>query len=117
MKVKVPFEPSSIAQSAALSALDDKDFISRSINLNEEGSKYLRDEFQKLGIKYIASSANFLTTIWETQEQANLITNKLLNYGVIVRNLGSFGWPEYIRISIGLEEENQRFIHVMNKIL
>ena len=117
MKVKVPFEPSSLAQSAAVAALEDSDFISKSIILNTKGYKYLIGEFKNLNIKYIPSSTNFLTTIWDSQEQANVITNKLLNYGIIVRNLASFGWPEYIRISIGLEKENHRLIRYLNKIL
>ena len=117
MKVKVPFEPSSLAQSAAVAALEDSDFISKSIILNRKGYKYLIGKFKSLNIKYIPSSTNFLTTIWDSQEQANVITNKLLNYGIIVRNLASFGWPEYIRISIGLEKENHRLIRYLNKIL
>jgi histidinol-phosphate aminotransferase len=117
MKVKVPFEPSSLAQSAAVAALDDSNFISESIILNTKGYKYLINEFQKINIKYIPSSTNFLTTIWKSQEEANLITEKLLNYGIIVRNLTSFGWPRYIRISIGLEKENQKLISYLKKIL
>ena len=117
MKVKVPFEPSSLAQSAAVAALDDSNFISESIILNTKGYKYLINEFQKINIKYIPSSTNFLTTIWKSQEEANLITEKLLNYGIIIRNLTSFGWPRYIRISIGLEKENQKLISYLKKIL
>ena len=117
MKVKVPFEPNSLAQDAALAALEDEDFIKTSLSLNKNGQNFLVNEFQKLNIKYIPSSTNFLTTIWESPEQAKLITNRLLNFGIIVRNLASFGWPEYIRISIGLKDENNRLISQIKKVL
>ena len=117
MKVKVPFEPSSLAQAAAFSALDDKDFLSKSLLLNRDGFKFLTKQFHKLKVKYIDSATNFITTRWDSAEQAILVTQKLLEHGIIVRHLASFGWPKYVRISIGLKEENQKLINCMNKIL
>lgn len=117
MKVKVPFEPSSLAQAAAFSALDDKDFLSKSLLLNKDGFEFLTKQFQKLKVEYIDSVTNFITTRWDSTEQAILITQKLLKHGIIVRHLASFGWPNYVRISIGLKKENQKLINCMNKIL
>jgi len=117
MKVKVPFEPSSLAQVAGVAALDDNDFLMKTIELNKNGMNYLSKELNLLNIKQIPSIANFITTTWNSEKEANLITEKLLKKGVIVRQLTAFGWPNCIRISIGLEEENARFIKSLKEIL
>jgi histidinol-phosphate aminotransferase len=117
LKVKVPFEPSLLAQVAGMAALDDGDFLSRTIILNEKGKKYLKEELELLKVQYIASAANFITTIWESENRANSLTENLLKKGVIVRQLTSFGWPNYIRVSIGLKEENEKFIKSLKEIL
>ena len=117
MKVKVPFEPSSLAQVAGVAALDDNDFLMKTIELNRNGMNYINKELNSLNVKQIPSIANFITTIWNSEKEANLIAEKLLKKGVIVRQLTAFGWPNCIRISIGLEEENARFIKSMKEIL
>ena len=117
LKVKVPFEPSSLAQVAGLAALDDDEFLSRTLELNEKGMKYIKEELELLKVRFIPSIANFITTIWESETKATNLTNDLLEKGVIVRHLTAFGWPNYIRISIGLEEENHRFIESLKEIL
>jgi histidinol-phosphate aminotransferase len=117
LKVKVPFEPSLLAQVAGMAALDDGDFLSRTIILNEKGKKYLKEELELLKVQYISSAANFITTRWESENRANSLTENLLKKGVIVRQLTSFGWPNYIRVSIGLEEENEKFIKSLKEIL
>jgi len=117
LKVKVPFEPSLLAQVAGMAALDDGDFLSRTIILNEKGKKYLKEELELLKVQYISSAANFITTRWESEKKANSLTENLLKKGVIVRQLTSFGWPNYIRVSIGLEEENEKFIKSLKEIL
>ena len=117
MKVKVPFEPSSLAQVAGVAALDDNDFLMKTIELNRNGMNYINKELNSLNVKQIPSIANFITTTWNSEKEANLITEKLLKKGVIVRQLTAFGWPNCIRISIGLEEENARFIKSLKEIL
>ena len=100
IKVKVPFEPSSLAQVAATAALDDYSFLSETLELNRDGLAFLISNFKKLKVQYILSVTNFITTIWGNKEEAEIITQKLLENGIIVRHLESFGWPNYIRISI-----------------
>ena len=117
LKVKVPFEPSTLAQIAGYAALDDSDFLSKTIETNRKGMEYLKKQLKAIGVKYIPSIANFITTIWESESRATQLTEKLLKKGVIVRQLNSFGWPTHIRISIGLEKENQRFIKSLKEIL
>ena len=117
LKVKAPFEPSALAQVAGHAALDDSGFLSKTVETNERGMNYLREQLEIIGVTYIPSVANFITTIWDSESRATELTKELLNKGVIVRQLNSFGWPAYIRISIGLEKENHRFINALKEIL
>ena len=117
LKVKAPFEPSALAQVAGHAALDDSGFLSKTVETNERGMNYLREQFEIIGVKYIPSVANFITTIWDSESRATELTKELLKKGVIVRQLNSFGWPAYIRISIGLEKENYRFINALKETL
>ena len=117
LKVKAPFEPSALAQVAGHAALDDGGFLSKTVETNERGMNYLREQLEIIGVKYIPSVANFITTIWDSESRATELTKELLKKGVIVRQLNSFGWPAYIRISIGLEKENYRFINALKETL
>ena len=117
LKVKAPFEPSALAQIAGHAALEDRDFLSKTVETNNRGINYLMEELETIGVEYIPSIANFITTIWDSESRATELTKKLLKKGVIVRQLNSFGWPTYIRISIGLEKENQRFMKALKEIL
>ena len=85
--------------------------------MNARGIQYLENEFTKIGINFISSSTNFITTIWPTERIASQINQSLLKKGFIVRQLTAFGSPNYIRISIGLEEENYKFIKTIKEVL
>ena len=102
MKVKVPFEPSLAAQAAGIAALDDSDFLIKTIQPNKMGMKFLKEEFDGMGIVQVPSVANFITTIWSSEKDALRLTHDLLKKGVIVRQLTAFGWPNCIRISVVL---------------
>ena len=117
MKVKEPFSPSLIAHTAGSAAMDDIEFLEKTLAINNDGYIFLQKELTSLGIETIPSVANFLTSIWETNTQALDITQSLLKKGVIVRNLKAFGWPNCIRISIGTADENGRFIDAIKSIL
>jgi len=116
-KVKPPFEPSLPAQQAGIAALDDKKFLNKTLENNNIGMAFLKNELQSLGITYIPSYTNFITTIWENEKTAEKIASLLLNKGIIIRQLNSFGWNNCIRISIGLEKENRKFAKTLRKIL
>ena len=79
--------------------------------------RFFKEELDILGIDHIPSAANFITTVWESENQAIKLSKSLLAKGIIVRHLSSFGWPNCIRISIGIEKENNRFINSLKKIL
>ena len=117
MKVKEPFEPSSIAMVAGISAMDDNDFLNETLMLNKVGYDFLKSELSRLNILTIPSVTNFITTVWPSQEKATLITETLLKRGIIVRNLSPFGWDNCIRISIGFEEQNIRLISELESMV
>ena len=117
MKVKVPFEPSLTAQVAGLAALDDEAFLTETLQVNKKGMDFLKQKFDALNIHQVPSKANFITTVWDSEEKASQLTQSLLENGVIVRQLTGFGWPNCIRISVGLESENQKFIDSIKDIL
>ena len=117
MKVKEPFEPSSVAMSAGIAAMDDKDFLDKTLMLNRVGYVYLESELCRLNIITIPSVANFITTVWSSKKKADLITQTLLKRGIIVRNLSPFGWDNCIRISIGIEEQNIRLISELESMV
>ena len=117
MKVKEPFEPSLIAMVAGIAAMDDKDFLHKTLMLNRVGYEFLESNLSKLNIITIPSVTNFITTVWESQKKANYITDALLQKGIIVRNLSPFGWANCIRISIGTEEQNNRLISELESIV
>ena len=117
LKVKVPFEPSFTAQVAGIAALDDPEFLLKTIKANKQGMKFFKQELNILGVEHIPSAANFITTVWESEEQSIKLSKSLLALGVIIRQLSSFGWPNCMRISIGTEEENNRFIESLKTVL
>src|SRR5207302_10171000 len=101
LKVKLPFEPSSLAQFAGIAALADKEFVHRSLELNARGLRLLTDVLRKLGFEVIPSEANFVMVPLENASIASWLVEELLQRGVIVRPLGAFGLSHCIRISTG----------------
>jgi len=117
IKVKLPFEPSIPAQVAGLAAMEDQDFMESYVKLSRQGLEYFYDLFDRLGIQYLKSHANFVTILLESEERVNQLNEKLLCRGVIVRPLKAFGIPNGIRITAGLEQENHYFARILKKVL
>ncbi|MCS7014406.1 MAG: histidinol-phosphate transaminase [Chloroherpetonaceae bacterium] len=115
LKVKLPFEPNSIAQAAALASLDDEAFLKKSVELNREGYATLTQALTELGYAWVPSWANFVMLDLQTEERVNELDEFLLQNGVIARPLKAFGLPHALRISIGLPEENARCIELLEK--
>lgn len=105
LKVKLPFEPSSLAQAAGIAALEDRPFLHRSLEVNARGMAALRRVLESQDIAYVPSHANFVMTVWPDPREAEFVTESLLRQGVIVRPLAAWGLPHCVRISIGTEEE------------
>jgi histidinol-phosphate aminotransferase len=114
LKVKLPFEPSSLAQAAGIGALADREFLHRSLELNARGLKFFAAAFGELGLTVVPSEANFVMLVLSSAEQAAQLTHELLIQGIIVRPLSSFGLPHCIRISTGTDEDNQRCVDAMS---
>ncbi len=117
MKVKLPFEPSIPAQAAGLAAMEDQDFMEAYVKLSRHGLEFFYDLFDRLGIHYLKSHANFVTILLDSEQQAEKLNYDLLCHGVIVRPLKAFGIPNGIRITAGLEDENRFFARILKKVL
>lgn len=110
-KIRPPFNTNSMAQKAAIYALQDDTHVRHSQEINEEGKKYLYKKLNCLKIRYIPTEANFIYIL--LGEDAYLLYNKMLRHGVIVRPVG----PQEIRVTIGLPEENKRFIEAFEAVM
>jgi histidinol-phosphate aminotransferase len=110
-KLRPPFNTTSIAQRAALRALGDRDHVKASKDMNEEGKRYLYQELGSLGITYVPTQANFIYL--PMAQDSTVLSDALLSQGVIVRPMG----PHEIRVTIGLPEENRRFIEALKRAL
>src|SRR5579872_7141212 len=115
LKVKLPFEPSTVAQAAGIGALADKEFLHRSLELNARGLKFLTNALRETGLTVVPSEANFLMIVLPSADQAARLNRELLSQGIIVRPLTSFGLASCIRISTGTDEDNQRCVEAMQK--
>ncbi|WP_148715222.1 histidinol-phosphate transaminase [Chitinolyticbacter meiyuanensis] len=113
-RVRQPFNVNSLAQAAASAALDDVDFLRESVRVNNEGMVQLTAAFQRLGLSFIQSWGNFVT--FHCGDAAAL-NRYLLERGVIVRPLAGYNMPNSLRVSIGLAEENARFIAVLEQAM
>jgi histidinol-phosphate aminotransferase len=109
-KLRPPFNTSSLAQKAALFALKDESHIASTKEMNELGKRFLYKELDAMGLKYVPTEANFI--YMPLDKDANTIYNNLLREGVIIRPVG----PQEIRVTIGLPDENKRFIEALKKI-
>jgi histidinol-phosphate aminotransferase len=114
LKVKLPFEPSSVAQAAGVGAMADREFLHHSLELNARGLKLFTSAFTELGFTVVPSEANFVMLALSNPEHAGQLTRELLMQGIIVRPLASFGLPHCVRISTGTDEDNQRCVDAMN---
>lgn len=113
-RVRHPFNVNSIALAAATAALDDHEFTRRSFELNRAGMGQVTDGLKRLGLDYIPSFGNFVS--FQVEDAAGVF-RKLLEAGVIVRPIASYGMPQHLRVTIGLESENKRFLEVLGRVI
>jgi histidinol-phosphate aminotransferase len=116
-KVKLPFEPGTLADFAAAAALDDRTFVQNSIEKNARGLVLVQTGLQKRGIEIVPSCANFVMAVFPNGDQARELVRGLLARGVIVRPLKSFGLPNCVRISVGTEAEIRLFFCALDDFL
>jgi histidinol-phosphate aminotransferase len=113
-RVRQPFNVNSLAQAAAIAALNDKEFLAKSFAVNRDGKTQLQQGFEKLALQFVPSYANFVLVKVGDAARINL---ELLKRGVIVRPVAGDGLPEWLRVSIGLPHENQTFLDALTAIL
>ncbi len=113
-RVRQPFNVNSLSLAAAAAALDDAEFMRKSYELNRRGMKQIVAGLQQQGLDHIPSYGNFVTF---KVPGAAAVFQKLLRAGVIVRPIAAYGMPEHLRVSIGLESENARFLEALRQAL
>jgi len=113
-RVRQPFNVNSVAQAAAVAALQDEAFVRQTNELNRRGMAQITQGLTRLGLEYIPSYGNFVCF-----KIGNGMKNyrRLLELGVIVRPVASYDMPEYLRVSIGLESENEKFLTALEQVL
>jgi histidinol-phosphate aminotransferase len=113
-RVRQPFNVNTLALTGALAALDDTDHVRRTLALNAEGMAFLTGALRALGLEWVPSQANFLLV---RVGPAARVYQALLRRGVIVRPMDVYGFPEHLRVTVGLPEENRRCVETLGAVL
>ena len=113
-RVRQPFNVNSMAQAAAVAALDDTDFVRRTFELNRQGMAQIVAGLEKLGLEHIPSYGNFVAF---RIGGATAMYRRLLELGVIVRPIANYDMADWLRVSIGLESENEKFLSALKQAL
>ncbi|NMB45537.1 MAG: histidinol-phosphate transaminase [Firmicutes bacterium] len=114
-RVREPFNINALAQIGALAALEDEKHVRESRELNESGKAWLYQELSRLGLEYVPTQTNFI--FFNLQQDSQEIYEKLLDQGVIARSGAIFGCANWLRITIGTEAQNRRFVEALEKAL
>jgi histidinol-phosphate aminotransferase len=113
-RVRPPFNVNSVALAAAAAALEDEAYVERAVQNNHDGMRQLSEAFKEMGLAYIPSAGNFICV--DFMKPAEGVNEALMHRGVIVRPVANYGMPNHLRVTIGLPEENRRFIDALRKI-
>ena len=117
-RIRQPFNVNSLAQAAAIAALNDAAFLQQSAKLNAAGYRQMVQAFDELGLEYVQSFGNFvLVKVGDDDGAGARVNLALLKKGIIVRPVGGYGLPQWLRISIGLPQENATFIAALKQVL
>ena len=114
-RVRQPFNVNSLAQAAAVAAFDDEGFLKDTVNLVSAELDFIYDALDNLGIEYLQTQANFL--LIKVGKSANAVFEALLKQGIIVRSMDSYGYPDCIRVNVGLHSENLRLLEALKVVL
>jgi len=114
-RLRLPFNVNRLAQVAARAALKDSLFLERTLKVVLTGRAWICRELERLGLSYLPSQANFI--LIRVDRPAREVYTAMLREGVIIRAMEEYGFPEHIRVNVGLPEENQRFLRALTKVL
>lgn len=116
-KVKLPFDPSDLAQAAGCGAMRDQEFLEKTLRMNDEGREYFYKEFDRLGLNYKPTASNFIMCIFESEQQVEFVYEQMMRRGVIIRPLKGFGLPHCLRVTIGTMHECHRCVEAFEQVL
>ena len=117
-RLRQPFNVNSLAQAAAIAVLNDEAYLQKSAQVNAEGYQQLTAAFEQMGLEYVPSSGNFVLFRAGHEDSAGARINlALLKQGIIVRPVANYGLPQWLRVSIGLPQENVAFIAALKTAL
>lgn len=114
-KVRQPFNVNSIAQIAALASLEDEAHIEKVKDLIKQQKRFLYNGFKNLGLEFVPSAANFILV--NVRQPAKIVFKKMLKKGVIVRDMNAYNLPNWLRVTIGAQKENIRFLRALKQVL
>jgi len=114
-RIRQPFNVNTLAQAAAIAAIDDHQFLNKSVQTIHKGLDFLFNEVSNLGIRCLPTQSNFFMLDIETD--ATKVFEQMLKLGVIVRSMKSYGFDTFLRVNTGTKEENIVFIDVLKKVL
>ena len=114
-RARQPFNVNSVGLAAAAAALSDQEYVAQSAALNRAGMQQLTAGLDALGLEYIPSLGNFVA--FDCGRSGQQVFNALLHKGVIVRPIAEYGMPQHIRVSVGLSQENERFLQALPEVL
>ncbi len=114
-KIRQPFNVNSLAQAAGAAALKDEDFLQQTLSVTHSGIDFFSREFGQMGLEHLPSQANFIMV--NMNQDSTRIFQGMLEKGVIVRSMKSYGFDTFLRITIGTKEENERCVSVLKGIL
>ena len=110
-RLRSPFNTGNLPQIGALAALDDDAFLAQTLDITRQGLEFLFAEMKRLDLPTVPTESNFF--LLRTPVPGRMVFEKLLERGVIVRAMDSYGLPGYIRVNVGLPEENARFVEAL----
>ncbi len=112
-RVRQPFNTNSLAQAAALASLDDEQHVMKSVEMNNIGKVFLEKAFAEMNLNTLPSMGNFISV--NVKQNGLALYQKLLEQGVIVRPVANYDMPEYLRVTIGTQQQNERFINTLKQ--
>ncbi len=114
-RVRQPFNTNMLAQSAAIASLDDVAHVTDSVAMNDAGKSFLQTAFAEMNLNYLPSMGNFIAV--NVKQDGLALYQKLLQQGVIIRPVTNYAMPEYLRITVGTQQQNERFVETLRQII
>ncbi len=114
-RVRQPFNTNMLAQAAAIASLDDSEHVFKSVKMNNAGKTFLQNAFREMNLNYLPTMGNFISV--NVKQDGLALYQKLLQQGVIVRPVANYDMPEYLRITIGTKQQNERFVETLKQCL